>query len=102
MGGEKNLNAFRRGVLPSVLSLPLPPISGLIPSTPSCSCSEFATPESPRFTNEEQLRLRVGKGPVPGREQVVSAELRLDIPGLPNQKATVRGKRGLSVACHHG
>lgn len=102
MGGEKNLNAFKRGMLSSVLSLPLPLISDLISSTPSCFCSEFATSEGPHFTNEEQLRPRVGKGTVSGREQVVSAELGPDIPGLPNQKATVQGKRGLSMACHHG
>lgn len=36
--------------------------------------SEFATPESPHFTDEEQLRSSTGEGPGPGREQVVSAE----------------------------
>lgn len=102
MGGEKNPNALRQGralfgsVLATASHLRPDPIHTMV------FLLESATPESPHFTHEEQRRPRVGKGPAPGREQVVSAELGPDIPGLPNQQAAVQGKRGLSMACHHG
>lgn len=48
--------------------------------------AEFATPESLPVTDEEQLRPTAGKGPVPGREQVVSAELGPGLAGLPDQE----------------
>lgn len=48
--------------------------------------AEFATPESLPVTDEEQLRPTAGKGPVPGREQAVSAELGPGLAGLPDQE----------------
>lgn len=38
------------------------------------TASEFATPECPRSTDEEQLGGRVEEGPAPGGELAVSAE----------------------------
>lgn len=48
--------------------------------------AEFATPESLPVTEEEQLRPTEGQGPVPGREQAVSAELGPGLAGLPDQE----------------
>lgn len=80
MGGEKNPNALRRGVLSSVLSWPLPLISGLIPSTPWCSCLSLQPLKAPT------LHMRSNGGPEWGRDLLrVESKLWVQSWGLTSQ-----------------